>query len=153
MRPPAEAAPHWLMAMRSSWGRWPAAARRRGFADASTSRCGCQELRRLRVWFAAAALAAAPNWRWAGAVGTARPGAAFEGQNKPFWRPPRLSKELAGVSSLWEEMGVHPSSGTPPVGRGTGGSLSFWGPDPFSHLRGRWKNWRLLGRQNNWRSS
>ncbi|XP_055263866.1 V-type proton ATPase 116 kDa subunit a 1 isoform X2 [Moschus berezovskii] len=51
------------MAMRSSWGRWPAAARRRGFADARTSRCGCQELRRLRAWFAAAALAAAPDYR------------------------------------------------------------------------------------------
>ncbi|KAM7232276.1 hypothetical protein CapIbe_017037 [Capra ibex] len=63
MRPPAEAAPHWPMAMRSSWGRRPAAARRRGLADARTSRCGCQELRRLRAWFAAAALAAAPNWR------------------------------------------------------------------------------------------
>lgn len=84
MRPPAEAAPHWPMAMRSSWGRRPAAARRRGLADARTSRCGCQELRRLRAWFAAAALAAAPNWRWAGAVGAARPRAAFEGQSKPF---------------------------------------------------------------------
>lgn len=147
LRQPTGAALHWPIAMRSSWGRRPAAARGAGL-------CGRTHVKALLPtaaetaglvcggWFGSGS---ACGWRWAVAVGTRRQGAASEGHTKFLQQPSRLSQELAGIWGLWREMGIHPSLGTAPVGRRTGDLLSLVGPGPFPHLRGRRGNWRLLG--------
>lgn len=89
--------------------------------------------RRLRAWFAAASLAAAPTggepglWvqRWARA--------AFEGQSKPLLMA-RLSHKgiVRGFKSLQGELaGVHPSSGTLLWAENRRFTL-FGGLEPFS---------------------
>ena len=115
-----DAAPYWPTSMRLSWGRSPAAARGRGFADAGTSRRCSPELGRLRARSAATAVVVAPL-----AAGGERGLEVQRGRKRPprgtgnpsdsplacqrNWQGSWVSGRKCGFTPLWTPLFGYPS--------------------------------------------